>query len=213
MDLIHFAVVGATFGLVGGLVPGPLTALVIGQTLRFNRREGFKTCAAPLITDGPLLAIGLSLSIHIDGIRALTAILGALGAIVLLWIALDTWRAGRPNSGVNLIEEEPGGTPGSLRKAILTNLVNPHPYVFWLTVGGPVARDALTVGTINLTLFVGAFGFTLVGSKCVLVWLVDRYKKVFRGRFYTLTLRLLALGLVAIAVQFAHEAVSIGWPA
>ena len=212
MDLIHFVVVGATFGLVGGMVPGPLTALVIGQTLRFNRREGFKTCAAPLITDGPLLAIGLTLSVHLDGIRTLTGLLSAVGACVLIWIAMDTWRAGTNASELNLINTETERAPGSLKKAILTNLFNPHPYVFWLTVGGPVARDALTAGTVHVALFAGAFGCTLVGSKCVLVWLVDRYKRAFQGRLYTSTLRLLALGLVAIAIQFMNDALSIAWP-
>ena len=30
-----FILLGVAFGLAGGLVPGPLTALVISQTLRF----------------------------------------------------------------------------------------------------------------------------------------------------------------------------------
>ena len=65
---------------------------------------------------------------------------------------------------------------------------------------------------LALPLFAGAFGCTLVGSKCILVWLVDRYKRAFQGRVYTSTLRLLALGLVVIAIQFMNDALRIAWP-
>ena len=45
--LLSFLAVGVTFGLAGGLAPGPITALVIGQTLRYGRSEGVKVALAP----------------------------------------------------------------------------------------------------------------------------------------------------------------------
>ena len=60
MDLaesLSYAGMGLTFGLAGGLSPGPLTALVVGQTVRFGLREGCTVALAPVITDGPLILL------------------------------------------------------------------------------------------------------------------------------------------------------------
>ena len=47
---------GVVFGLAAGLMPGPLLALVIQQTLRHGPGEGIKVAAAPLLTDLPIVA-------------------------------------------------------------------------------------------------------------------------------------------------------------
>jgi len=42
---------GIILGLVAGLSPGPMLALVIAETLKFGKEEGFKVAVSPLITD------------------------------------------------------------------------------------------------------------------------------------------------------------------
>ena len=56
---MHDALSGAVFGLAAGLMPGPLLALVIQQTLRHGPTEGIKVAAAPLLTDLPIVAAAL----------------------------------------------------------------------------------------------------------------------------------------------------------
>ena len=61
---LYFMTSGILLGLSGGLSPGPLTALVISQTLRFGAREGMLVALAPILTDGPLvLAAGFLVSV------------------------------------------------------------------------------------------------------------------------------------------------------
>ncbi|MDZ7777881.1 MAG: LysE family transporter [Bacteroidales bacterium] len=46
---------------------------------------------------------------------------------------------------------------GSLRKGILTNLLNPHPYMFWIWVRTPLMMQALELSIFAVVLFVFAF--------------------------------------------------------
>jgi len=46
---------GVIFGLVQGLTPGPLVTLVISETLKFGKAEGFKVAVSPLITDSTII--------------------------------------------------------------------------------------------------------------------------------------------------------------
>ena len=59
-SIYYFMTSGIVLGLSGGLSPGPLTALVISQTLRFGARGGMLVALAPILTDAPLvIAAGL----------------------------------------------------------------------------------------------------------------------------------------------------------
>ena len=152
-----FVGMGLTFGLAGGLSPGPLTALVVSQTVRFGLREGCTVALAPIVTDGPLIAIA---ALAVGGLAAYTWAISAIafvGAAFLLWLAFETFNAPPIDVDVN-------AAPQSLRKSVLTNLLNPHPYLFWLAVGGPVVVDAVEAGWLTLVLFLTTFFVAIVGS-------------------------------------------------
>lgn len=50
-----FIIMGAIFGFIAGISPGPLLTLVITETITHNKSEGIKIAIAPLITDLPIL--------------------------------------------------------------------------------------------------------------------------------------------------------------
>ena len=66
---------GVVFGLAAGLMPGPLLALVIQQTLRHGPGEGIKVAAAPLLTDLPIVAAAL---FALDRLVDADGVLGAI---------------------------------------------------------------------------------------------------------------------------------------
>lgn len=55
--MIASLITGLVLGLSAGVSPGPLTVLVISQTLTHGPREGYKVAFAPLITDAPIIAL------------------------------------------------------------------------------------------------------------------------------------------------------------
>ena len=147
---LYFMTSGILLGLSGGLSPGPLTALVISQTLRFGSREGMLVALAPILTDGPLvLAAGFLVSVA-AGMDGVLGALSVLGAFVVAYLAWDAYNAQIPS-----VEE--AGEPRSIVKSIAVNLVNPHPYVFWFMVGGPLVARALAKGGLHLTSFLVGF--------------------------------------------------------
>lgn len=184
---------GLLLGLAGGLSPGPLTALVLGESLRGGRQAGLRVALAPLVTDGPLILLALWVG-DLQGPWRVG--LGLAGAGMLLHLAWGMWRSEPPEPGQASPE-------GALRRAVLTNLLNPHPYLFWLAIGGPML--ASTPSTPGFLL--GFFG-ALVSSKALLALLADKARDWMGTRGYRWTLRALALALVTLAIQFAVEAIT-----
>lgn len=185
---------GLLLGLAGGLSPGPLTALVLGESLRGGSKAGLRVAMAPLVTDGPLILLALWVG-ELQGPWRIG--LGLAGASMLLYLAWGMWRSKPPEPGESSAE-------GALRRAVLTNLLNPHPYLFWLAIGGPM----LATTPSKPGFLLGFFG-ALVGSKVVLALLADRARAWMSTRGYIWTLRALAVALVGLAIQFAVEAIGL----
>lgn len=196
---ITYGLLGLTFGCAGGLSPGPITALVVSQTLRFGRREGFKVSLAPIITDGPLLLIAMYLAGLAQGFEMLAGAISLIGCGVLIWLAYDTGQAAQISAEVD------DTSPGSIGKAVLTNLANPHPYVFWVTIGAPTALEALDNSLSTVFVFVGAFAVSIVGAKLGIAYCIDRYRSFFSGTAYRWTMRCLAVLLLILAGQFGYN--------
>jgi threonine/homoserine/homoserine lactone efflux protein len=197
--LLTYGLLGLTFGVAGGLSPGPITALVVSQTLRFGRLEGFKVSLAPVITDGPLLIIAMFLAELVQDFDVITGLISIVGSLVLIWLAIDTFKAGK----IEATETE--GEAGSIGKAVITNLTNPHPYVFWFTIGAPTAIAALQVSASALVAFVMTFALSIVGAKIVIAYCIDRYRSTFEGPAYRWTMRCLAAALLVLSIQFARS--------
>ena len=120
--------VGALLGLSAGFAPGPLLTLVVSQTLRHNTREGIRVALAPLITDLPII---LASCLFLSRLARFSPVLGwisCIGGIYVLYLAYGNLGAAAVQIEITRVE------PGSLRKGALVNLLNPHPYLFWITV-------------------------------------------------------------------------------
>ncbi len=205
MDLpqtLSFAGMGLTFGLAGGLSPGPLTALVVGQTVRFGLKEGCTVALAPVITDGPLIVLA---ALAVGSLAHYTWMISAIafiGAFFLIWLAYETLTA-------PAIAIDDDAEPQSLRKSLLTNILNPHPYLFWLTVGGPVVVDAYGRGWSALGVFLAAFFVSIVGAKMGVAWVTARFRDHLGGPAYRWTMGALGLALLAFAVMFFKKGVML----
>ena len=190
---------GVVFGLAAGLMPGPLLALVIQQTLRHGPREGIKVAAAPLLTDLPIVAAALF------ALNRLADADGVLGAISLLGAAFLGYLAYESVATDLAAHAAPATTPRSLQKGVAANLLNPHPYLFWLTVGAPILWHAWATSPVNAAGFLVAMYGCLVGSKMLLALLVGRGRTVLTSRTYVLLVRALGVMLLVFALLFLRD--------
>ena len=90
--------------------------------------------------------------------------------------------------------------PRSLSKGALINLLNPHPYLFWLTVGAPFILKAHRESLFSSLSFVVSFYLLLVGSKVFLALLAGKSRRFLTGKGYIYVMRVLAALLALFAL-------------
>jgi threonine/homoserine/homoserine lactone efflux protein len=202
-SMLIYLTSGMVYGLSAGLSPGPLLALLISQTLRHGAREGIKVALAPFLSDLPIILLTTFLLSQLAGYRPLLGGITLVGGCVVLYLAYGCWRGGRPAANAA------AGAPNSLRKGILVNLLNPHPYLFWLTVGAPTLVRAWDEAGLSAAAFLAGFYVCLVGSKVLTAGLVARSRRFFSGRAYVWLMRLLAVLLVGFAGLLVIEGIEL----
>ena len=200
--MLEILTAAAATGLSGGLSPGPLLALVLAETLARGRAAGLAVAASPLITDGPIIAAAVVLHGRIESSQSALGVVNLAGGALLASYGVSGLRAGSPEITSVTVRSR---VLGSLGKGVAVNLLNPNPYLFWLTVGVPMLLRAAELGYGVAISFLAVFYFGLVGSKVVLAILVARSRAVLRGRGYLWTNRALAVALLVFAAIFLRE--------
>ncbi|MGQ9658909.1 MAG: LysE family transporter [Thermochromatium sp.] len=137
--MLSFLALGIVLGLSAGLAPGPVLTLVISGTLQHSARVGMKVAIAPLLTDAPLILLTLAL---LSRLAELDGVLGGLSLAGGGFVSFLGWRT-LGTQGVRLDGEVPASP--SLTKGMLANLLSPHPYLFWSSVGAPIMAKALVL--------------------------------------------------------------------
>ena len=190
---------GVLLGLSAGLSPGPMLALVLAQTLRHGSREGCKIALTPLVTDPPIILVTLTLASKLAELRQLLGIVSIAGGAFVLYLAWESFRPARQEA------EAPAEQPRSWVKGIVTNLLNPHPWIFWLTVGAAILAKAIAQGWPIAAAFLFGFYLLLVGSKVMVALLAERSRNLLAGRPYRVVMRVLAVLLALFALLLFRE--------
>jgi len=190
---------GILLGFSAGLSPGPMLALVLAQTLRHGSREGCKIALTPLVTDAPIILVTLLLASKLAQLRPLLGMVSIAGAIFVLYLAWESYDPVRREA------EAPAERPRSWFKGIVTNLLNPHPWIFWLTVGAAILARAVAQGWYVAAAFLFGFYLLLVGAKVMVALLAGRSRDLLAGRFYRVAMRVLAVMLALFALLLLRE--------
>ncbi len=194
---------GMIFGLVAGISPGPLLALVITETIKHDAKTGVMVAMAPVITDVPIVLLSIYVLSRISGSNVVLGVISLAGCLFLSYLAYESITVKSIESGL-----EKGGVD-SLRKGVITNFLSPHPYLFWITVGAPSVVKASRFGLASPVLFIAGFYLLLVGSKVVIALLVDKSKAIVSSRIYIYVVRVLGIALIVFAVLFLREGLDL----
>jgi len=193
---------GMVMGLSGGLAPGPLTTLVVSQTLMYGRLEGMKAAFAPLVTDAPIILACMWILNRLAGTGWFLGSLSLLGAALLAYYGVECFRFQTAKAQREMKD------PRSLWKGIWVNLLNPHPYLFWSTVGGPLMVRSFPDGWQPSACFLIGFYGSLVGAK-LLMAAVSGLVSGRWGRAVVWINRGLGAGLWLLAVGLVREGVRL----
>lgn len=199
LEEITFLITGIIFGLSAGIVPGPLLTLVVSETLKYSKIEGMKVAIAPLITDAPIILISVFILSAFSKVNFLLGLISLLGAIFILYLAFENLKIKGFEVDIENVK------PQSLKKGIITNLLNPHPYLFYFSVGGPIIIKALGVNVISAVLFLLGFIGLLVGSKVIIAQFVGKSRTFLKSNMYVYTIKILGIILLIFALLFIKD--------
>ncbi len=197
--MIPYIISGVVFGLTSGLSPGPLLTLMISESLLHGRKAGIKVALAPLITDVPIVVAAIYVVIKISSLNIITGIISILGALFLGYLAYENFSVKHMTTGPRDIPSH------ALRKGVLTNALNPSPYLFWFTVGAPILMKAYIGNPFSAISFIVGFYLCLIGSKIILAVLIDKSKIFITSTVYIYSIRVLGFILLLFAILFIKE--------
>jgi len=201
--MAEFFTIGIVLGLSAGFAPGPLLTLVISETLQHDIRSGVKVALSPIFTDLPIIILTLAVLSKLSDFRNVLGIISLVGGCVILFMGYESMNPESSESDFSKTKQN------SLVKGILANALNPHPYLFWLSVGGPIMSRAINLNVKALFAFIGSFYVLLVGSKMLLAVLVGRSKSFLGGTLYTYIMRLLGLALCILALLLFRDGLKL----
>ena len=190
-------------GLGAGLVPGPLLGLVIAETLRAGWAAGALVAMAPLVADGPIVAV--TFLVLVNAPRRTLALLGLAGGLYAVLLGWEGLRSrGAPASAT---QGHPASPLRSLARGVAVNLLNPHPYIFWIALGGPLVAGTYRANALlPVACFLGAFYGCLVGTKLVVALLVHRGRASLSGSAYRRALQAAGALLIGLGVYLFAQA-------
>jgi threonine/homoserine/homoserine lactone efflux protein len=201
--MIHFLTIGTVLGLSAGFAPGPLLALVISETLQHDIKSGVKVALAPIITDLPIIILTLFVLSKLSSFNNILGVISLAGGFFVLYMSYESFYTKPVELNFEKVE------PRSLLKGVLTNLLSPHPYLFWFSVGAPIMAKALSLNISAFIIFIMSFYTFLVGSKIVLAILTGKSKSFLRGNVYIYIMRFLGLVLGVLSIALFYNGIEL----
>ncbi len=154
---MEFLLAGLGLGLGAGLAPGPLLALVVTTSLARGFRAGARAALSPLLSDLPVVVLSVLVLHSLPD--TVVSVLGAAGGLFVVWLGVEALRDLPTGAAVT------SGGPDPLRRGALVNLLSPHPWIFWISVGAPLLLAGWAASPAAAAGFLVGFYVLLIGSK------------------------------------------------
>ncbi len=201
--MIEFLLYGILLGLAQGLTPGPLITLIFSETLKHGKKEGLKIAISPLITDSLIVSLSLLILSNLAGYTIIIGIISLFGACYLIYLGIENLRI-----KIDKFTLEPA-KKDALKRGIIANFLSPHPYLFWLSIGGPTILESAHIGISATVLFIAGIYTTLIGSKITVTLIVDKSKTLLKSKYYIYAVRVLGIVLILFALLFIKDGLDL----
>lgn len=188
-----------------------MLGLVVSQTMRRGWRAGNLAALTPLITDAPIILAAFFVIRQLP--HADLGWIGLAGGLFVIYLGAETLQDARKlQSAGRIIGSGAAGSGesslASLWRGVLTNALNPHPYLFWAIVGAPLLVSGYEGNGIGgVAAFIGGFYVLLVVSKLAVALVVDRGRRKIGNRPYQTVLAGSGLMLLALGILLFAEGV------
>ena len=194
--------IGISYALSAGLQPGPLQVFFLAKVAENGWRRALPAAFAPLISDGPIALISITLLTTLP--ESFQNWIQLAGGALLLSFAWSTFRK-RDQAGQSDGEASEVSQPKTIGQAALINLLNPNPYLGWSLVMGPAVLTAWKVGSGQAVVLLLAFYITMISTSMVLIYLMGRALLLGPNAGKSLS-TVSALLLVVLGIYFLYQA-------
>jgi threonine/homoserine/homoserine lactone efflux protein len=210
--IIGASLVGIGFltGLSGALIPGPLFAFVISDTLKKGALSGPLTIIGHISVELPVivaLVLGLGLTSYFLQFKFLIYAIGGIALILMSLFIIKEAKAVKSRSRGEEIGKEVRMRGAKYNSSIfggfLLTAFNPSFIPWWMAIGYPVLLSGFEwlalsgILLVSLGHFLSDFAWYSFVS-----FSFSRGKKFFVGRRYELTMLVIAIFLIALGVLF-----------
>lgn len=161
-----YVALGVGYGFAAAVQPGPLQTYLISQALLKGWRKSLISALAPLVSDGPIIALCLLVLSQVPiGLQRFLFIAGGLFVLYLAYGTYKSWRDFDPQVASNEIS-----SGGSLLKAALTNILAPGAYLFWTLVTGPILMRGWRETPLNgISLLLGFYVTMILSLGAIII--------------------------------------------
>lgn len=160
-----YIIQGVGYGFAAAIQPGPFQTYIIAQTLTHGWKRTLPAALAPLISDGPIIALCLLVLSQVPiWFQRFLYIAGGLFILYLAYGAYKSWKSFDLNLPSTEFE-----TQQSVFKAALMNALSPGPYIYWSLVTGPILLKGWRETPVNGIGFLAGFYVTIVSSLLAII--------------------------------------------
>jgi threonine/homoserine/homoserine lactone efflux protein len=160
--MLPFLVQGLALGFAATAQPGPFMAYLISQTMTYGFRRTWIAAFAPLLSDGPIIALALLVLSQLPS--WLQRGLHIASGLFILYLAWGTFQQWKNFGGIQVTEQAAPVGSRSLTRAALMNAINPLPYVYWSLVTGPILLAGWRESPAHGLAFLISFYTVLIGG-------------------------------------------------
>lgn len=169
-----YIIQGIGFGFAAAVQPGPFQTYIISQTLLRGWRRTLIAALAPLVSDGPIIALCLIVLSQVP--RWFERFLYIAGGLFILYLAYGAYKSWKTFD--EKIPEDDSTASQSIWKAALMNALSPGPYIFWTLVTGPILirgwRENPTLGVG----FMLGFYLTIIASLSAIIIIFGKAREI-----------------------------------
>ena len=130
-------------------------------------------------------------------------VISLFGACYLIYLDVENLRLKTTKSEVELAKED------ALKRGVIVNFLNPNPYLFWLSIGGPIIFKSLDIHISATILFILGFYSLLIGSKIGIVLILEKSKSFIKSKYYLYIVRALGIALILFALFFVKDGLEL----
>jgi threonine/homoserine/homoserine lactone efflux protein len=193
--MLIYILQGLGYGFAAAAQPGPFQTYLISHTLNHGWRRTLPAALAPLVSDGPIIALALLVLSQVPA--WFQRFLYLAGGLFILVLALSAYRGWR--------DFNMGGAPaggGGLLRAALMNALSPAPYLYWSLVTGPILLAGWREAAAYAAAILAGFYLAMIGSLAGIITLFATARglgpRVNRAMLGLSALALLGFGLIQV---------------